>query len=588
MKKQLNLNVLSPSFLNKRMLQRGNFILYALSIFLVVTFCISCETINSDSTTDSSVMAAENTSKKVHLAFAGGGWRAHTGHSGWTLSLLNPDNSHITLDSAFTNVGTISSNSGGSWFSTMLMYSPAFVDSIQAPNAIETWSSVEGGWTGGQYDLFNTFDCKSTHGGLYMPCVLLAEYPLTAQYWLDIVTDVVFKDFPMDQSITLADEVQSWAKDKPLLLAATMLKDEVVLNDTFVSIIHQSKNKNRFYQACLDPGTPNLKGFTGASCTGIDSTEVTPVTFSRKLNKSHFLTPPFFSQNNGTAKFTVGYKKNGTKKSGVDTLSHVTIQGPLSTSSVPVIVAAATSSAATGFLAMEANSGIHAEHFDREAISYKMTNKKVEHVQQLIGTELNQLQREKVVSFADGGPVDNSGVAQLVSSLQFNSPSQDTFHVVAFDNVTSAFPVVSKTNDTLEVGTDIAYLFGKGLEPGNKFCAYKKLGCLTVPDLQIFDQAALTNTPMTWTYPGRNGEKLIYTKYTASTHDNSVFNIKSGTIVVLHAFTCVYPLAGTVPQNQKGTTKLGFSVYGDMIKFINDGMEQGGGLINLQKAVGIK
>jgi hypothetical protein len=54
------------------------------------------------------------------------------------MALLN--NGNKTLDEVFTNVGTISSNSGGSWFSTMPMYSDDFINAIEAANAINNWN----------------------------------------------------------------------------------------------------------------------------------------------------------------------------------------------------------------------------------------------------------------------------------------------------------------------------------------------------------------------------------------------------------------------------------------------------------------
>src|SRR5690349_19136524 len=44
---------------------------------------------------------------KVHVAMSGGGWRAHTAHAGWTISLLK--NGGRNLQDAFANVSTISS-----------------------------------------------------------------------------------------------------------------------------------------------------------------------------------------------------------------------------------------------------------------------------------------------------------------------------------------------------------------------------------------------------------------------------------------------------------------------------------------------
>jgi hypothetical protein len=192
------------------------------------------------------------------------------------------------------------------------------------------------------------------------------------------------------------------------------------------------------------------------------------------------------------------------------------------------------------------------------------------------------LYNNEVVSLADGGAVDNSGVAQLVSFLQQNNPATDTFHVVAFDNVTAAYPL--EGTGTV-VGTDIAYLFGEGLSPGNKFCAEKNEDCVTVPDLQIFASVPLTSTTAKWNYPGANGEELIYMEYIATTQDNPVFGITANTTVILHAFTCVYPTAKTAPMNESDS--LGFAAYGNMLKFINTGLTENNGLIHLQQALGI-
>ncbi len=119
---------------------------------LVLLYAVGC------SSPDPSPPPAE-APYSVHVAFAGGGWRAHSAHAGWTMSLLNGGSNN--LKDVFTHVGTVSSNSGGSWFSTMLVYSDSFVTAIEAQDAIHTWPNSgksATGWLGQQQYLFDQAD----------------------------------------------------------------------------------------------------------------------------------------------------------------------------------------------------------------------------------------------------------------------------------------------------------------------------------------------------------------------------------------------------------------------------------------------
>ena len=93
---------------------------------------------------------------KSHIAFAGGGWRAHSAHAGWVIAALNESDNKLAR--AFTNIGAISSNSGGSWFNTMLAYSDEFVEAIESPEAFQNWARADKaatGWLGQQEYVFN-------------------------------------------------------------------------------------------------------------------------------------------------------------------------------------------------------------------------------------------------------------------------------------------------------------------------------------------------------------------------------------------------------------------------------------------------
>ncbi len=526
----------------------------------------------------------------VHIAFAGGGWRAHAAHAGWTISLLH--NGKKTLEDVFTHVGTISSNSGGSWFSTMLVYSDDFVKAIEAPDAINTWSNAgsnAAGWLGKQQ---YHFDQVSSHLSGYK---FLAEVFKTytgsfenAIYWNKVVTDLVFKDYPI--SAPLNGTRQVWAQDKALLLAATMLTNEVVLGQNV-------ELDKQYYQACFSDSTPILKGNDGASCSGLAgrSPDVTPVTFSSLPNHSTFTSPHFFPALGSHRKFNLGYTETSWLSSPK---AENSIANSLPSDHVPIMVAAAASSAAVGFGASHtvlSSKTWEANYLaSDEALNFQLEGS----MQHLIanGMTVEELAKKKIVQLADGGPVDNSGVAQIVSFLQQNNQAND-FNIVAFDNVQELYP---PGGSTVNVGTDIAYLFGKGLSDGNQFCSgsHGKGICVTVPNLQIFELAPLESKPLlTWSAAAPDDNvsgvvhQLIYTKYSVTTVANPTFAITKGTKGTLHAFTCAWSDADTAPQNcPKGGD---FKAYAKMLKFINTGLKQPDatgktGLKYLEEALGLK
>ncbi len=524
----------------------------------------------------------------AHVAFSGGGWRAHTGHSGWTLSLL--EGGSKTLEEVFANVGTVSSNSGGSWFSTMLMYSGDFVTAIEATNAINTWQ-VSGkdatGWLGQQQYLFDQADCHSLSGDKFSACVFEYYTGGDATYWHKVVEDLVFKDYPIAEP--LSGTRQTWAEDKPLLLAATMLTTQAVLGE--------EGGDKQYYQACLSPSTPVLNGDSGASCSGGTGAtpDVTPVTFSSMPGGSTFTAPPFLpaagAGTNGPH-FNLGYTENAWSSPATATTS---VENPLANDLVPVVTAAAASSAAAGFAASGVVSGDWEAAYlaSDEALNFQLAGN-MRHVV-ASGMDVKALATAKIVQIADGGPVDNSGVAQLVSFLQLNNEA-DGFNIVAFDNVQQLYtPGGSAAN----VGIDIAYLFGQGLWQGDQVCAGANGSkpCVTVPNLQIFEVDSLTSPPeLTWNAaagdnsPPNLVHQLIYTKYTVSTTDNPTLGVAAGTTGTLHAFTCAWSDADTSPQNN--TQDGDFKTYADMLSFINTGLQTANaqgqtGLKYLQDALGL-
>ena len=530
----------------------------------------------------------------AHVAFSGGGWRAHTAHAGWTLSLL--EGGSKKLEDVFAHVGTVSSNSGGSWFTTMLMYSGDFVTAIEAANAISTWPVTGAGatgWLGQQQYLFDQayFDdvyCHDFSGDKFFACVF-ADYAGGAEdatYWHKVVKDLVFKDYPI--TVPLSGQRQTWAESKPLLLAATMLTTEAVLGE--------EGGDKQYYQACLSPSIPVLHGDRGASCsgaTGGSTPDMTPVTFSSMPSGSTFEKAPPFLPATGAGTnapfFNVGYTENAWISPAT---ASITIENPLANDLIPVVVAAAASSAAVGF---EASGVVSADwevayQASDEALNFQLAGN-MQHVV-ANGMNVKDLAAAKIVQIADGGAVDNSGVAQLVSFLQLNNQA-DGFNIVAFDNVQELY--TPPGGNAANVGIDIANLFGKGLWQGNQICsgANGSGTCITVPNLQIFEVDPLTSPPeLTWSAAASDNSppslthELIYTKYTVTTKENATLGVAAGTIGTLHAFTCAWSDADTTPQNSN------FKAYADMLSFINVELQNPNaegqtGLKYLQDALGL-
>ena len=254
---------------------RSSFILMCIFPILVLVFALLLFISCANNSSKNEMTLNSNVSEQVHVAFAGGGWRAHTGHSAWTISLLEKGTKK--LKDVFSNVGSISSNSGGSWYSTMLMFSDDFVSDIEAKDALDTWTTD--GWIGKQKTRFDEAPCDHKVEGIYLECVI--DYYTNKSYtggtyWKLMVEKLVYKDYSLD-STSLDGKRQPWAADKPLLLASSLLNNSVVLNKE-----SDNEGNHRYYQACFSPSRPVLDGDATAGCSNGNGLppDVTPVTFT--------------------------------------------------------------------------------------------------------------------------------------------------------------------------------------------------------------------------------------------------------------------------------------------------------------------
>ncbi|MBX2850081.1 MAG: hypothetical protein KTR16_17270 [Acidiferrobacterales bacterium] len=532
---------------------------FCMKVVFVLLFCLINQTL---------VRANDTKQSSVNIAFAGGGWRAHAGHSAWTMSLLQ--NGDKKLHEVFAKVGAISSNSGGSWFNTMLAYSGDFVNAVEARDALQDWATPgvdASGWLGQQQTLFADTPCGLLKGDFFLECVS-AYYTngiKNATYWHKVVEKVVFRDHVLAKP--LSSPRQPWAESKALLLAGSMLTTEAVLSEHGIN--------KQYYQACFEPSKPILDGNKGASCEGeTKSADVTPVTFASLPNDSNLKTPPFLSalgEERKANNLNVGYTENAYLSPAK---ANTTIGNPLVSDSVPIMTAAAASSAATGFATSAIVSGVWEVSYlaSDESLHFALDDE-VQHIDAK-AMKVAELATNKIVQIADGGAVDNSAVAQLVSFLQLNNQA-DEFNIVAFNHVQNIYQA---NKDAGKVGIDIANLFGKGLSTNNQVCSGPDGSgfCVTVPELQIFDEMVLATTPVTWSAqadthsPPDILNEIIYTKYQVTTIDNSNYGIKAGSTGTLHAFTTAWSNANTAPKGNA----VDFKAYADMLNFIGHGLHK--------------
>ena len=562
--------------------------LYFLSSFILILFISGCDTLNKPETE----VQEATTNADVHVAFAGGGWRAHTGHTAWVASLLQvikeqgcdlPSNggNPECLKSAFSNVFTISGNSGGAWFSSLLMYDADFVNQITNGDIVKNWGynksgNTNQGWLGKQNMIFDGFNskCGDKKGSAYLTCILEDIFggtgTLPTPDYSDFVAQTVYKDYKWKNYQNLnSDTHQPWAKNKSLLMAGTLLTNTVLLN---------YQDDEVYYQVCPSPLIVNTDGDSGGKC--VDSVgfkkpnpDVIPVTFTSLANNDKLKAPSFISTKPNT--FGLGYSGAAYSPTAK---TNTLVSGNNNAGNVPVMRAATASSSAGGYTASYTlpDPALPAKcdlaywlciyHLRNMAVGFKIPNasNQVAYVENatMDGRSVADLTSDRAFRVADGGVVDNSAIIQLIRYLQLNG-LDNNFNIVAFDDVKS-----NDSNDqNLFPSSDISYLFQGA--PSKGVCVQGV--CVQVPELAVVDEnksAPSTFKKYEWAVRDPSGHKtndsLFYYTYEVVTVANDNFNIKAGSKGTIHVFASQFGCADTAPENQGD-----FPCYNEMIANFN-------------------
>lgn len=503
----------------------------------------------------------------IHVAFAGGGWLAHTGHSAWVMSLLESNKSKcalekesgnpVCLDQAFKSVKTISSNSGGSWFSTMLIYNSDFVNQITGRNATINWGSTSTknpnqGWLGKQENYFTKhhFLCSCLEQTFYFDCILALDASIS---WSNLIEEIVYKGYHLQEKTQLGSgSHQNWASDINLLMGASLLTNSVVLTKNLYF-------DKLYYQVCPEPYTIKTSQLNGGGhCIKPDGTrsampDVLPVTFTSIGQKSNI-----------TKKLPLVHYNFTNSSSGASTIKSYTLgyarEFDLSTyrtesfdsqrvkaDQISVIKASTASSAAAGFAASypvledTCATAWMCSYLGRKmapsfAISENTDLLKYRSDRSVDKGTLETLSNKRVLKIAGGGAIDNSAIAQLVSFLQLNDKDDD-FTIVSFDNVSAKDTLYDRNYSS----SDISRLFN------NKDRLSFQSISIRTPNSQIFDSVKRPNIKYTWKI--NQEDALHYYKYNVTTVTNHNLTVNKGSKGTLHVFASQFKCASIEPQN---------------------------------------
>ena len=516
----------------------------------------------------------------VHLAFSGGGWRAHTVHSGLIMSLLQANgctaHDESCLTSALSNVQTISSNSGGSWFNSMLNYNSNFTTQITASDAFSQWSKKGGGWLGEQQSQFDAHDTICNHLAAeeyaYLFCVGLGQAPSVSDGldWYQLLEDLVYTDYSIGD-VKLGDQ-RGWSQDKTLLFAGTLMNNDVVVNQNLGGLEAQ------YYQTCPEGAEADHDGglSAGAHCKSqsdgspvADPLDVMPVTFTSPPSTRTITIPDVFASPNLTK--NIGYTTSA--RADLAELDRSQFpDGTIHTSDTKVIGAAAASSSAGGYVAAQKTSGNFtlSQIFNSMASTFGISNGSVNFVDpnQASGLALSDMKAQTIFKVADGGVVDNTAVIQLIRYLQKNGGTTNQ-QIIAFDNTNFQFQF-SNAGTTYGFSTDVGAMFkdaGPAILADIKIFGYSlDQIAVTRPNTQLFDTSSLKAPDWSWTSTDGNN-RLFYTRFeNLKVLANPDYDVQSGTLGTLHLFSVVSN--GT----QMSPTSVNFADYTDMLSAIENGL----------------
>ncbi len=466
----------------------------------------------------------------------------------------------------FANVEVISANSGGSWFLTQLSYSEKFRTSLETGR--DAWLTT--GYIGQTKTIFNTEDpCAGWSAPQALICNSVPY--LTPYYammnlagsdslnWQEFVEEVVYKPFDMNvelDGVTLDGDRQAWADGKDLVVAASLLTDDVVLTQYYT--LTQSYLVTR-----ADSSLPLVQNFTPMYFSSIDSTRTAPDLFGAGDLIATYESPRW-----GTSYVPVALSA-----------THP--------ANVPVIDATVASSAAPAAVASERAVEESVLSTGSFAVSYmgsdlappiELTTSGVNFISTVAKSGHTTLAASSTLRVADGGYLDNTAVAYLMRHMDNNDLLNDGFSVVSFMN--SSSEGVSMGTQTIPEST--AGLFGYATLQEDGSIQYCDDGmCVSTLSAHVFDATAWQSAVPTWIWS--DGDvALRYYELAVTTVANETFGITAGVPGTLHLFISEDFTSGPLPTDTPTMDS-----YSNVFNVTRAGVADQGGWAHLYKVFGL-
>lgn len=529
------------------------------------------DTIGDDTERPASADAGDS---KLYLAMSGGGWRAHTVDSAIVLAMLHKTDHDLAK--LMKNVGSMSCNSGGCWFTSMLAYSKSFRESMEKTKSAETF------WKTGYLGRFDHLNFDDPCSGLSNTAVrtLCDRWPAGQAYfalgkmaqglnWYSIVKDIVFSPYGMNVALkdaTLNGPREDWAKGKSLVFAGSLLTQKAVLSGGVVNQRYVTTRLATKHDVELDFLTSTPIFFTSTATTDMVPSNL----FSAGDLDLDYNTTSIFTKPIGPINLKANHPPGD----------------------IPVLAAATVSSAAAAIAAskvgissllkqiwypLSAGAGQIAFVASALAPSFKITDDAFELILDSDGqntvpanTSYKTAANEKIVRTADGGYNDNTATLHLMRHLLDNG-KLDNFRILAFSNTNDPFFELGST----QVSKDIANLFGEALVGGNgQMCI--DTNCVDIISPQVFKKANADSGEVLWSRDV-DSTTVNFTEFSVETVENKTFGISAGHKGTLYVLTAQNPRAATAP-----TSHATFRVYDNMFDDIYELIRWGRGWDHLK------
>ena len=409
----------------------------------------------------------------------------------------------------------------------------------------------------------------------------------TSFSWNTLNHELTFQPYGMNEELSdvkLSSDTNSWASDKSLFIASTLLSEPSALTANLSSV-----------DADLKAGQAQF----GASPLLLTSYPKN----AKTQNLDTLLAGDFqlnYSRRGGSSRLS--NRQDLSKSFGAD---------------VPVLDATAASSAAIGMFASLANTYPKFLKKNGDIMASLLRNFAVagyfpdgqDDLSMLLGKNprsknvgLDQLSSDRYVRLADGAYLDNTSAAYQLSALQ-QSGTKDGFELTLFVNsssdglpVTDLLRAVNASKNNIKIGKNysfsnsLAELFGyvgdpefDYIDPTSSFeedlvpgVAYRRMATT------IFDPSAFVGESPDWQSSTTRDTLINYWSLDVETVDNATMGIEGGYKGEIKVFENITPGSSSAPY-----TKDILSGYENVFDITQEAYLSGGGWPHLKDALGL-